>query len=142
MRLGAGRGVLSAGRHCAQHPGVALGGKMTAQALRPLKVNPVRPLGVARSDHPERRRAGPGLLDHGNSRRPRRALGICFPQSRLMCGNRPVKEAAVPVGISAVCAFSLGGRSWVGRSKLDTKKANLRYSSLLESGALTGHPSL
>lgn len=67
MRLGAGRGVPRAGRHRAQPPGVALGGKMTVQALRPLKVNPVRPLGEARGDHPERRRAGPGLLDPGNS---------------------------------------------------------------------------
>lgn len=35
-----------------------------------------------------------------------------------------------------VAAFSCGGRSWVGRPKFDFENTNLRYTSLLESGAL------
>lgn len=69
----AGKAMLASAGPCAWALGVALGGKMTFQALQPRKVNPGEASGEARGEHPE---SISGYFQTGSSHRLIGALGV------------------------------------------------------------------
>lgn len=154
-----GRGLGRPGRQpCAlQFLRMALRGKMTFQPLRPLKVNPGRLLGKhGVNTHPMSAAQLRGLPDSPGAEL---SLGICSRLALLVLvyaleeaskadswGQRGLTRFCsewelpqCPAGGPRFAAFSCGGRSWVGRSKFDTKPALSSFAGEWGTAKAVGH---